>query len=239
LLIARTAFGKGAFTTLGVAGGRAQFLSLHLARLHSEFRHLPGWARVTDTPWREWVQDGIRFQHLVRGVVRLGAVTGLCAFALFERSRPTPRVVTLQMVEAESAWTGGSAKSHGYLHWRSYREQAAASGCFDVLLLWRGRLLETSRCNLFLHLGDRLVTPAELGVFRGIARQALLHHPALQATAAPLAALDLQKARQVLLVNSVRGIVRVDRVLDLSGRTFWARREKLSLPLAQVLRETA
>lgn len=95
--------------------------------------------------------------------------------------------------------------------WRPAYERAAEyagqRSCFDALVVnERGQLTEGSRTNLFVRLGDDLVTPPLCdGVFPGILRARLL----AEGTASERSLLhdDLRRAREIFIGNSARGMV--------------------------------
>ncbi|MCQ8896867.1 chorismate-binding protein [Limnobacter humi] len=92
---------------------------------------------------------------------------------------------------------------------------AQANGAFDVLL-WNaeGLLLETCRCNIVLDLDGTLFTPANKpgsNLLAGVLRQALLQHNTIHEMS--LRKNDLQRARAVWLINSLRGWIPVREVV--------------------------
>jgi para-aminobenzoate synthetase/4-amino-4-deoxychorismate lyase len=95
--------------------------------------------------------------------------------------------------------------------WRPAYERAAAyahqRSCFDALLVnERGHLTEGSRTNLFVRLGDDLVTPPLCdGVFPGILRARLLAEGS--ASERSLLPDELRRARETFVGNSARGMV--------------------------------
>jgi branched-subunit amino acid aminotransferase/4-amino-4-deoxychorismate lyase len=224
-LVASTAFGGGLFTTLGVTGGQPLFLEQHLQRLavEAEQTACPG---VSSRRLHHLVEQAVLSHGLREGIIRLGWHTqaeGPRPFALCEPPRPLPARLILRVVHVEGPPLGRYAKSRHVLRWRSLQRQAAASGEFDVLVVRQDRLTETSRCNLFLELGDHLCTPPASEVFCGIARAALLADPTVATRVRPLALCELAAARRIVLANSVRGYLEASRVLDARGRAIWSR----------------
>jgi len=87
-------------------------------------------------------------------------------------------------------------------------QEAAAAGCFDVLLTnERGELTEGARTNLFLEMLGRLRTPSlDAGVLPGILRSRLLAEG--RAVEAVLHREDLDRADAIYVGNSARGLLR-------------------------------
>ena len=167
-VLARTALGGGVFTTLGVHGSQPRWLSQHLSRLAGEAERL-GLLGFPFGLLEELAHRAIRKNGMRRGVVRIGlhgGVRTMAPFALCEPPRPTPRHPVLQLVHVDHAPLGGYAKSRHHLRWNSFRDEATARGVFDLLVVRRGRLTETGRCNLFLELDGRLCTPPDSEIGR-------------------------------------------------------------------------
>lgn len=227
--LAPVACGGGVFTTLGVVRGRPLLLEAHLRRLAREADRA-GLTQVSARAQRRILTAVMRANRASDCVIRLGWVSDSGRphpFALCEPPRRTPRRVVLQVVHAEGPPQGGYAKSEHLLRWQSLRHQASEIGVFDLLVVRDGRLTETTRFNLFLELHGRLCTPPDHEVFCGWARSSLLTHPRASARALPLKPAHLAAATRVLLVNSVRGVVEVDRVQGLARGLSWRRPQHL------------
>jgi branched-subunit amino acid aminotransferase/4-amino-4-deoxychorismate lyase len=211
--------GKGAFTTVGIARGRPLFFRPHLERLYIE-----AGLKLTAAGYRKWLaltRSGIERNRLERGVVRLvlsdGGERG--RHLLFERRRATPKVINLLLVE-DPHLGGASGKIRGLLRRQSFIHEARALGCFDALLCQGGALVETCRCNLLLGASKGWITPPP-PAYAGIARRAILDGSGGAVREARIGLRQLASARQVLLTNSVRGILKVARIVDEGGRSLW------------------
>ncbi|HEY7979568.1 MAG TPA: aminodeoxychorismate synthase component I [Rhizomicrobium sp.] len=94
-------------------------------------------------------------------------------------------------------------------NWRETYESefTHAQGCDEVLFVNElGRLTEGSRTNIFLRRGERLLTPpVRDGLLNGCLRRALIADG--QCEEAELYPRDLESADEVLLGNSLRGLV--------------------------------
>ena len=89
---------------------------------------------------------------------------------------------------------------------------ARAQGA-DEAILWneRGELTEGTRTNLLLRLDGRWLTPARAcGLLGGVARERLLRSGRVAEASIPREALG--RAEALLLVNSLRGAIRVRRL---------------------------
>lgn len=97
---------------------------------------------------------------------------------------------------------------------RDAYERAAAEcpGCDEVILLNQdGYLTEGTRSNLALRVGGRLLTPPlEHGLLPGVLRQKLLEEGVL--TEAPLRQKDLETAKEIWVINALRGMGRATLV---------------------------
>ncbi|MEZ5873981.1 MAG: aminodeoxychorismate synthase component I [Hyphomicrobiales bacterium] len=97
---------------------------------------------------------------------------------------------------------------------REMERQKALTGCDEVVFLnKRGELTEGTRTNLFVDLDGRLFTPAlACGLLPGTLREELLDLPRAAASEAVLTPADLERADRIYLGNSVRGLVRAERM---------------------------
>jgi para-aminobenzoate synthetase/4-amino-4-deoxychorismate lyase len=88
---------------------------------------------------------------------------------------------------------------------------AGAEGAFDDVVLFneRGEVTETTRANIFVARGGRLVTPpVECGLLPGILREVLLEEGS--AVEGVITIDELRKASEIYIGNSVRGLLRAD-----------------------------
>lgn len=106
------------------------------------------------------------------------------------------------------------------------REQALAAGCWEVLFRnEREGLTEGAITNLFVHSGEKWVTPpVEEGLLPGIWREAFRGQ--MGASEEPLPLARLVEANRVVVGNSVRGAVEVAEIVGKDGGTIWRRPEE-------------
>jgi para-aminobenzoate synthetase/4-amino-4-deoxychorismate lyase len=91
--------------------------------------------------------------------------------------------------------------------------RALSQGCFDALFVNRlDRVTEGAVTNLFARFGDRWVTPAlDEGLLPGIWRASYLRQTGAGETSLTLT--DLWTADEIVVGNSVRGAVHIDRLV--------------------------
>ncbi|MFN7505093.1 MAG: chorismate-binding protein, partial [Limnobacter sp.] len=117
------------------------------------------------------------------------------------------------------------------LHKTTYRPeyeyfQQQANGAFDVLLFnSQGLITETCRCNVVLKIDGEWLTPqicetAGTYLLPGVLRALLLRENTIRQTT--LNVQDLQRAQAVCLINSLRGWVPVEKVVDAHDRVLFS-----------------
>ncbi len=217
-------FGDGLFETLRVDEGKARDIEAHLDRLLAGLRRI----RI------ELPEDRRALRHAIaevseaapRPVARMrinvtrgnrGIPTRLISTAPYDppeehRYREGVAVQLLLELRINSAGPLAGLKSLSYQANRLALQQAESEGAFEALLLnERGRLVEGSRTNVALVFPDGVVTPPKLdGCVPGTVRRRLLEKGAI--VEEPLAPEDLAMAREVLLMNSLIGVLPVSRI---------------------------
>ena len=105
---------------------------------------------------------------------------------------------------------------------REMERQKALTGCDEVIFLnKRGELTEGTRTTLFLELDGRLFTPAlTCGLLPGTLREELLDLPRAAASEAIITPADLERADRIYLGNSVRGLIRAERIPQAAAAAF-------------------
>lgn len=209
--------GDGLFETLRVDHGRAVDVEAHLDRL------LAGLERVGIAP-----PNRDRLAEAVSAVAEAGprplarlriTVTGATRLITASPYEPPPGEVSAILlpepwIDSRSPLAG--LKSLSYQANRLALRRAEAAGAFEALLLnERGRLAEGSRSNVILALPEGLFTPpGEDGCLPGTVRRRLLEMGAIAERSLGLE--DLRAADEVLLTNSLIGVLPVTR-LDERG----------------------
>jgi branched-chain amino acid aminotransferase len=215
--------GDGLFETLRVDGGRARDVEAHLDRL------LSGLQRIgIDVPeTREalaWAVGAVAQEALQTSRLRITVTRGtpagstrLITAAPYEppaeelyRRGVSTLLLPEPWIDSRSPLAG--LKSLSYQANRLALLRAEAAGAFEALLLnERGRLAEGSRSNVIVALADGLFTPpAGDGCLAGTVRRRLLEQGAVAERS--LGTEDLHAAREVLLTNSLIGVLPVGRI---------------------------
>ena len=217
-------FGDGLFETLRVDEGKARDVEAHLDRLLAGLRRirieLPedrralrrAVAEVSEAAPRPVARMRINVTRGNRGIPTRLITTVLYDPPEEHLYREGVAVQLLLELRVNSADPLAGLKSLSYQANRLALQQAEAEGAFEALLLnERGRLVEGSRSNIALVFPDGVVTPPKLdGCVPGTVRRRLLEKGALAEE--PLAPEDLAMASEVLLMNSLIGVLPVSRI---------------------------
>jgi branched-chain amino acid aminotransferase len=211
--------GDGVFETLRIVGGVAFALSRHLARLAGAAAAF-GFMCPSSDQIREAVSETIRANGLESGRLRitltsgpgpLGPIRGDAVPRLFVAVSPlhsrddaaSVRIVPWRRNE-HGALTGIKSTSHAEnvlaLH------HASAAGADEAVFAnTAGNLCEGSGANVFLGVGDHLVTPPlSAGPLPGITRGLILELVDVAEADVPITALG--GATEAFLTSSTRGV---------------------------------
>jgi branched-chain amino acid aminotransferase len=218
-------FGDGLFETLRVENGRAFDVPAHLDRLFRGLKRiglsipetrcelaagLAAVARDTFHPLsrlRLTVTPGEEGREPTRLIVAVYyQPPGLGAY----RGGVPVRLLPASAVLSTSPAAG--LKSLSYQAQRLALHEAGTAGAWDALLLnEHGRLAEATRCNVILVLPEGVFTPPQSeGCLGGTVRRRLLEAGAVAER--PLTREDLDRAVEVLLTNSLIGVLPVGRI---------------------------
>jgi len=228
-------WGAGLFETVGCDRGAPLLWPEHLARLGAGLAEL-GWT-ATDSPRLEAVERLLDREGLWRpAALRLVApldrerprvVAWAVPFRAPRRLRREGAVVVPVTLPA-GPLTG--LKSCAYLPLRWAHQRARGAGADAALLVDSdGALRETDHANLFVRLGDRVVTPpAPRRCLPGVVRAwciAALRGLGVEVVEGDLDLTDLRTGEEAWLTSSLEGLVPVRRVgeVDLAGRGELAR----------------
>lgn len=217
-------FGDGLFETLRVDEGKARDVEAHLDRLLAGLRRirieLPEDRRALRRAITQVCEAAPRPAARMRITVTRGArgaPTRLINAVPYDPPeedlyRDGVAVQLLLQLQINSAGPLAGLKSLSYQVNQLALQQAEAEGAWEALLLnERGRLVEGSRSNVALVFPDGVVTPPKLdGCVPGTVRRRLLEKGAL--IEEPLAPEDLAMASEVLLMNSLIGVLPVSRI---------------------------
>jgi branched-chain amino acid aminotransferase len=217
-------FGDGLFETLRVDQGRARDVEAHLDRLLAGLRRicikLPEDRRALRRAVAQVSEAAPRPVARMRITVTRGTggtPTRLVTTAPYEPPgevlyREGVAVQLLLQLRVDSAGPLAGLKSLSYQATRLALHQAEAEGAYEALLLnERGRLVEGSRSNIALVFPDGVVTPPTSdGCLPGTVRRRLIERGVIAEE--PLAPEDLAMASEVLMMNSLIGVLAVSRI---------------------------
>jgi branched-chain amino acid aminotransferase len=238
----------GLFETLRVYDGKVFKLDAHLARLAAGARLLglpvpPAGeigVAVAETLDANKLRDASLRITLTRGPGQRGLLPPkdakptlmIAANPAAERSL-APMTALIASIRRNEHSPLSQVKSLAYLDNILALREAAEAGCEEALLLnTAGRLAGGSRSNVFVVLDGVLATPPlSEGVLAGITRQAMLDLAAsggIQTLEMPLTVIQLARAGEVLICNSLLGVRALSRI---------DRRELPPGPIAKTLAE--
>lgn len=223
-------FGAGFFETLLVTEGAPMFLTRHLARLRAS---LGAYASTVRAPPEEFltpeaVRDALRrclesdatLGPGFTGVAKLIAGDGrlLLSFRALPSGHQDKRLGRpLDELEERTYRRGDRTLNHKSL---AYLRQYAELERMPLFCNESGDVCETPTANIFVRLGDELVTPLlDAPCLPGIVRGVLLeagHVSGLKVVERPVSRMELERARGGFLTNSVSLALAVPRLL---GRT--------------------
>jgi branched-subunit amino acid aminotransferase/4-amino-4-deoxychorismate lyase len=219
-------YGDGLFETIGVRGGGCVRLDKHLERLHfgagvlgfadslqgldiiGGIAHLLDATGLADARVRVTVTRGESDGAGLAAGVRGGPTVVITAQPL-PGSEPAPARVIVSSIRRDEASPLSSIKSLNYLPGILAQREAAAAGADDALLLnTQGNLAEGTAGNLFLVLGDRLITPGlDQGPLPGTVRAAIIELAprfGLEVVEGAVTPDDLFLADELFLTNAIQ-----------------------------------
>ena len=215
--------GDGAFESCKVVNGQAFALSRHLVRLNRSLDVL-GLPRVEEGQVRRAVAETLQAAGpLPLGRLRI-TVTGGPGPLGSQREEVAPTLVVAASVASPwperilavtVPWTRNESSAVAGAKTTSYAENVVAlraahqQGAHEALLAnTRGQLCEGTGSNVFVAVGDRLVTPPlTSGCLAGITRELLLdwaREEGLPVVEGDIAMSELASAEDVLLTSSTR-----------------------------------
>jgi 4-amino-4-deoxychorismate lyase len=232
-------YGDGLFETLRLVSGRPRFLSRHLARLAAGCRQL-GFAAPEQAAIEADIA-AVAAETPPEGVVKLIVTRGAGGRGYRPGSAAAPTRVVLgypppgydpswwnEGIELRLCATrlGSNPRLAGIKHLNRLEQVLARAEWDDaaipegLMLDDRGRAVCGTQANLFVALGDRLVTPSldRCGV-AGVMRGFVLEHAAaagIDAEVREVTVEELAMAREIFVTNAVIGIWPVSAFADRS-----------------------
>jgi len=217
-------FGDGLFETLRVDEARAGNVEAHLDRLLEGLRRIGIELAEDRQALRRAVSEVAEAAPRPIARLRITVTRGghegpnrLIATAPYEppdedlyRRGVSTRLLPQYPIDSSSPLAG--LKSISYQLHRLALREAEAQGAYEALLVnERGRLVEGSRTNVALVFPDGVVTPpATHGCLPGTVRRRLLERGQIKES--PLSPEDLATAGEVLLMNSLIGVLPVSKI---------------------------
>jgi branched-chain amino acid aminotransferase len=214
-------FGDGLFETLRVEGAQARDIEAHLDRLLAGLRRI----RLEFPEDRRALRRAVATlaeaapRPVARMRITITRATRLITTAPYEppgeelyRQGVAARLLPQYRVDSGGPLTG--LKSLCQQANRLALRRVEAQGAWEALLVnERGRLVEGSRSNVALVFPDGVFTPPRAdGCLPGTTRRRLLEREAIKEW--PLSPEDLATASEVLLMNSLIGVLPVSRIND-------------------------
>lgn len=212
-------FGDGLFETLRVDSGHARDVEAHLDRLLAGLRRIrleiPEDRRLLRRAVSEVAEAAPA--PVARMRITITRDTRLITTAPYEppgddlyRDGVAVRLLPQYRIDSGGALTG--LKSLSYQANRLALFRAGAQGAWEALLVNEaGRLVEGTRTNVALVFPEGVFTPPRTdGCLPGTVRRRLLEEEAIREW--PLSPEDLASASEVLLMNSLIGVLPVSRI---------------------------
>lgn len=227
-------YGDSVYEVTRTFRGRAHLLGPHLDRLERSaegvYLALPP-RRAIESAVEAVIRAGAGAGHEL--YLRIVVTRGEGELGLDPALAEEPRLVVIGRAvnpPPEAAYRDGVAvvlssrrrsspelKTGNYLQSVLAVREARAAGAHEALLRdGVGRITEGSSSNVFAVLRGRLVTPpVDAGLLRGITRESLLQlarSDGLGADEVPLWPADLQRASELFLSSSIRGVLPVTKL---------------------------
>jgi branched-chain amino acid aminotransferase len=211
--------GDGLFETIRAADGVAVHVERHFARLRDSAAILQLPLKLDETAMRDALHAVLRANFMADAALRLTLTRGpalrgilptgdtrptlFITAADLPAPRPPARLIIAACTRRNEFSPLSRLKSLNYLDSIMARQEAAAAGADDALLLnTAGDVAEATAANIFLHLDGHWVTPRIAdGALPGVARAVLLESG--QATPVRIAPPDLARVTAAFLVNSL------------------------------------
>ncbi|HUU63280.1 MAG TPA: aminotransferase class IV [Dehalococcoidia bacterium] len=230
-------YGYGLFETMRSYRGRVFRLDRHLARLMNSAERLGLAALLDPAALEQAIQKTLEANRLRDARIRLSVSAGegergleppesgtLTIIVVAQKLvPPTPQAygegVSAAIVSArrnsQSPLSG--IKSMAYLESLLAHSEAVAAGADEAILLSeRGTVAECSTSNIFLVVGERLLTPsAESGILPGITREVVLEMAqglGITTVVGEIQLADLLGADEAFLTNSIVEVMPITQV---------------------------
>jgi branched-chain amino acid aminotransferase len=217
-------YGWGAFETMRFRDGNTVYLNEHINRLHGSCRLLNIDLLYTAEKLKVAICQTVKRNGLDDARVRLSVwkkESGCGVLATAEHYQAFSKAayssglnICLSGLKQDESSILARIKTMNRLLYELSFEQARIDGCDDAIILnSRGYIAECSRANIFLVKDKELFTPSvRCGCLNGVTRMAVLDlagENGINASEVNLTMKDLEDADEVLLTNSLFGIMPV------------------------------
>jgi branched-subunit amino acid aminotransferase/4-amino-4-deoxychorismate lyase len=208
------------FETLRLTDGEPQLLDAHLKRLE----RVPGGADLAAV--REAIDQaliGARGEQVLRIEVGDDAVKAELRELPPHAAADPELPIDVALIELPG-YSYPHKSADRRLHEQAL-ERARASGASEALITDKGEVIEGATTNVFIALGERLITPSLGRCLPGVTRAALVE--LAQAIERPITQAELLAADEILLTNALIGVRRVGSIdsRPVGGRAPARRRE--------------
>ena len=220
-------FGDGVYEVVPVFNGRPFRLGEHLQRLANSLEAIGIADPFTEAEWttllttliaRNGAGDQSLYLQITRGVAKrdhvLPTPVAPTVFAMTTRLGAPPVPVPVSAISCEdSRWKFCHIKATALLPNVLLRQQAAAAGAYEAILIRDGQVTEGSASNVFIVSAGTVKTPPKSSaILPGITRDLVLELLAqsdIPWCETPIAASELKQAEEIWLTSSTREILPV------------------------------
>ena len=220
-------FGDGVYEVIPVYHGHFFLLADHLKRLNNSLANICLHLDISDEQWLKILQPlvaGDRDQYIYLQITRGVAPTRDHAFP--ENAQPTVFAMCSDIKPFTERETGVKALTMDDSRWDLchvkattllanilLRQQAVEQGCAEAILFKNGYVTEGAASNVFVVVGDVLLTPETSGaILPGITREVIIElaqRHQIQCQQRPISLAELQRASEIWLTSSTREILPV------------------------------
>ena len=220
-------FGDGVYEVIPVYHGHFFRMADHLKRLNNSLANIRLHLDISDEQWLKILQplvDGDRDQYIYLQITRGVAPTRDHAFP--ENAQPTVFAMCSDIKPFTERETGVKALTMDDSRWDLchvkattllanilLRQQAVEQGCAEAILIKNGYVTEGAASNVFVVVGDVLLTPETSGaILPGITREVIIElaqRHQIQCQQRPISLAELQRASEIWLTSSTREILPV------------------------------
>ena len=223
-------FGDGIYEVIPVFSGRVLRLAQHLARLERSLAAIGIASPLSRAHWAEIIErliaahtgaDATVYVQLTRGVAPRNHLppAGLAptVFAMVNALTPVDQAATVTAITREDfRWDRCDIKSVSLLANVLLRQEAAAAGAAEAILVREGLVTEGAASNVFVVSGGHIRTPPlSVHLLPGVTRDLLVELLAGSADAvreADITAAELQAVDEIWLTSSGRELAPVSHL---------------------------